>query len=118
MTAALAFSLPWGGAWHFSDIDQMQFSQNAYANELAGNEKLSPQGEVMGTQGYDTFYIYGGYGYFDNMNAHFADDNYQGIDRTNFPKESVFNQDGEIQEAIASYQAADQNFKRGALKFR
>jgi len=34
--AALAFALPWG-AWHLADIDQMQFSGNAYANELSGN---------------------------------------------------------------------------------
>ncbi|MCK7574807.1 MAG: hypothetical protein MZV65_02190 [Chromatiales bacterium] len=32
----LALACP-GAPWHLSDIDQMQFSGNAYANELAGN---------------------------------------------------------------------------------
>jgi hypothetical protein len=34
--AVSAFVLPWS-AGHLADIDQMQFSGNAYANELAGN---------------------------------------------------------------------------------
>src|SRR5574340_1691311 len=34
--AALAFALP-AGSWHLANIDQMLFSDNAYANELAGN---------------------------------------------------------------------------------
>jgi phosphoglycerol transferase MdoB-like AlkP superfamily enzyme len=34
--ALLAFALPWA-AWQLTDIDQMRFSENAYANELSGN---------------------------------------------------------------------------------
>jgi hypothetical protein len=34
--ALLALALPWS-AWQLVDIDQMRFSENAYANELAGN---------------------------------------------------------------------------------
>jgi phosphoglycerol transferase MdoB-like AlkP superfamily enzyme len=34
-----------------------------------GNEHLATVGEILRRQGYDTFFIYGGYGYFDNMNA-------------------------------------------------
>jgi phosphoglycerol transferase MdoB-like AlkP superfamily enzyme len=33
--------------------------------------------------------VYGGYGYFDNMNAYFAANDYITFDRTDFPKESV-----------------------------
>jgi phosphoglycerol transferase MdoB-like AlkP superfamily enzyme len=31
-------------------------------------------------------FLYGGYGYFDNMNAYFAGNDYQVIDRSDFPK--------------------------------
>ena len=54
-----------------------------------GNEHLATVGEILRRQGYDTFFIYGGYGYFDNMNAFFAGNDYQVIDRTDFPKGSV-----------------------------
>ena len=54
-----------------------------------GNEHLSTVGEILRRQGYDTYFIYGGYGYFDNMNAFFAGNDYQVIDRTDFPKGSV-----------------------------
>ncbi len=54
-----------------------------------GNDHLATVGEILRQQGYDTFFIYGGYGYFDNMNAFFAGNDYQVIDRTDFPKGSV-----------------------------
>ena len=54
-----------------------------------GNEHLATVGGILRRQGYDTFFIYGGYGYFDNMNAFFAGNDYQVIDRTDFPKGSV-----------------------------
>ena len=53
------------------------------------NEHLSTLGELLKHQGVSPFYIYGGYGYFDNMNAYFSSNNYQVVDRTDFPKESV-----------------------------
>jgi len=46
-------------------------------------------GEILRNQGYATYFVYGGYGYFDNMNAYFAGNDYQVIDRTDFPKASV-----------------------------
>jgi phosphoglycerol transferase MdoB-like AlkP superfamily enzyme len=52
------------------------------------NEQLSTVGGVLGRQGYAPYFIYGGYGYFDNMNAYFAGNNYKVIDRTDFPKQS------------------------------
>ncbi len=54
-----------------------------------GNEHLATLGEVLRQQGYETYFLYGGYGYFDNMNAYFAGNDYQVIDRTDFPKGSV-----------------------------
>jgi phosphoglycerol transferase MdoB-like AlkP superfamily enzyme len=53
------------------------------------NEHLATLGEILRRQGYETYFIYGGYGYFDNMNAFFAGNNYRVIDRTVFPKDSV-----------------------------
>lgn len=54
-----------------------------------GNEHLATLGEILRRQGYETLFLYGGYGYFDNMNAYFAGNDYRVIDRTGFPKESV-----------------------------
>ena len=53
------------------------------------NEHLSTLGELLQHQGVSPFFIYGGYGYFDNMNTYFAANNYQVVDRTDFPKASV-----------------------------
>ena len=53
------------------------------------NEHLSTLGELLQHQGISPFYIYGGYGYFDNMNAYFSANNYKVVDRTDIPKESV-----------------------------
>jgi phosphoglycerol transferase MdoB-like AlkP superfamily enzyme len=54
-----------------------------------GNEHLATLGEILRRQGYETLFIYGGYGYFDNMNAYFTGNDYQVIDRTDFPGNSV-----------------------------
>jgi len=54
-----------------------------------GNEHLATLGEILRQQGYETLFIYGGYGYFDNMNAFFAGNDYRVVDRTDFPKDSV-----------------------------
>ena len=53
------------------------------------NEHLASIGEVLRQQGYETLFLYGGYGYFDNMNAYYAGNNYRVIDRTDFPPASV-----------------------------
>ncbi|TXJ25997.1 MAG: alkaline phosphatase family protein [Chitinophagaceae bacterium] len=47
-----------------------------------GNENLFSLGAVFREKGYTTQYIYGGYGYFDNMNYFFSHNNYDVIDRT------------------------------------
>ena len=53
------------------------------------NEHLSTIGEVLIAQGMATYFLYGGYGYFDNMNAFFDSNNYHVIDRTSIPNEKV-----------------------------
>lgn len=46
------------------------------------NENLFSLGSVFKDKGYQCKYIYGGYGYFDNMNYFFEQNNYQVIDRS------------------------------------
>ncbi|MDP4836959.1 MAG: LTA synthase family protein, partial [Burkholderiales bacterium] len=53
------------------------------------NHHLSTLGEVLRDQNFDTFFFYGGYGYFDNMNRYFDDNNYQVIDRTDIPSNRI-----------------------------
>lgn len=53
------------------------------------NDHLSTVGQILRRQGYETLFLYGGYGYFDNMNVFFAGNDYRVVDRTAFPKSSV-----------------------------
>jgi phosphoglycerol transferase MdoB-like AlkP superfamily enzyme len=53
------------------------------------NEHLASIGEILRRQGYETMFLYGGYGYFDNMNAYYAGNNYRVVDRTDFPEASI-----------------------------
>lgn len=46
-----------------------------------GNENLSSVGFLFKDRGYDTKFIYGGYGYFDNMNYFFAKNGFATVDR-------------------------------------
>ena len=45
------------------------------------NEHLFSMGSVFRSKGYDTAFIYGGYGYFDNMNYFFGNNGYHLVDR-------------------------------------
>jgi phosphoglycerol transferase MdoB-like AlkP superfamily enzyme len=55
------------------------------------NSGLFSLASVLNSKGYDSKFIYGGYGYFDNMNAFFAGNGYQVVDRTDFaPDEQLF----------------------------
>ncbi len=54
-----------------------------------GNEGLFSLGSVFKAKGYDTRYVYGGYGYFDNMNAFFGANGYEVVDRTAIPSADV-----------------------------
>jgi phosphoglycerol transferase MdoB-like AlkP superfamily enzyme len=56
-----------------------------------GNEDLASVGFVFRDRGYDTKFIYGGYGYFDNMNYFFAHNGFDVVDRMDFTaKEKTF----------------------------
>jgi phosphoglycerol transferase MdoB-like AlkP superfamily enzyme len=50
---------------------------------------LATIGELLKEQGYSTFWIYGGYGYFDNMNTYFRGNDYRVIDRTDFDPKTI-----------------------------
>ena len=58
------------------------------------NEDLSSLGEAFRQNGYARDFLYGGYGYFDNMNAFFEGNGYTIKDRTSIPSEEV------IQETV------------------
>lgn len=53
------------------------------------NENLFSVGSVFRSRGYDTAFIYSGYGYFDNMNAFFAANGYRVVDRTSVAKSDI-----------------------------
>lgn len=56
-----------------------------------GNEKLFSLGSVLRDHGYDTTFLYGGDGYFDNMNAFFGSNGYKVVDQKRFaPSEVTF----------------------------
>ena len=46
-----------------------------------GNEGIATWGRVMRDVGYDTSFLYGGYGYFDNMNAFYSGNGFEVLDR-------------------------------------
>ena len=46
-----------------------------------GNEGIATWGRVMRDNGYHTSFIYGGFGYFDNMNYYFEENGFDIIDR-------------------------------------
>jgi phosphoglycerol transferase MdoB-like AlkP superfamily enzyme len=51
-----------------------------------GNEGIANWGTVMREQGYSTSFLYGGYGYFDNMNYFFGHNGFEVRDRETIPK--------------------------------
>ncbi len=53
------------------------------------NMHLATLGEVLEHQGFEPFFFYGGYGYFDNMNAYFSANDYRVIDRTDIPTDRI-----------------------------
>ncbi|MBP7844719.1 MAG: sulfatase-like hydrolase/transferase [Proteobacteria bacterium] len=55
------------------------------------NENLLTVGHVFKKRGYDTKFIYGGYGYFDNMNYYYGNNDFDIVDRGQFKdKEQTF----------------------------
>lgn len=53
------------------------------------NAHLFTLGDVFENKGYDTAYIYGGYGYFDNMSEFFSNNDYRVADRSAIPSERI-----------------------------
>ena len=51
-----------------------------------GNENIATWGKVMQENGYNTSFLYGGYGYFDNMNYFYANNGFDVRDRNQIPK--------------------------------
>ena len=53
------------------------------------NEHLATVGGMLEAQNFSTFFIYGGYGVFDNMNNYFRGNDYVVVDRTDFDKSTI-----------------------------
>jgi len=53
------------------------------------NDGLFNLGAVFQDKGYETTFVYGGFGYFDNMNAFFAGNGFNVIDRYQMPGEEI-----------------------------
>lgn len=53
------------------------------------NERLFNLGHVLQEHGYDTAFLYGGMGYFDNMNAFYEGNGYRIVDQTQFTSEEI-----------------------------
>jgi len=53
------------------------------------SDHLATIGELLRAQNYETFFIYGGYGVFDSMNAYFGANDYKVVDRTDFDKKTI-----------------------------
>ncbi len=86
-----------------------------------GNADLFSLGSVFASKGYDTRYVYGGYGYFDNMNAFFSANHYQVVDRMAIPAERIHHENiwGVADEDLFSQALleADASFARGKPSF-
>ncbi len=54
-----------------------------------GNAGLENLGEEFGEEGWKPLWIYGGYGFFDNMNAYFQANHYAVVDRTDLDAEAI-----------------------------
>lgn len=53
------------------------------------NEDLFTLGSLFQAKGYDTAFLYGGFGYFDNMNYFFGHNGYRVIDRSRVAAEDI-----------------------------
>ena len=53
------------------------------------NDTLFSLGSVFEDKGYEVLFAYGGYGYFDNMNAFFDANDYRSVDRRDIPSAHI-----------------------------
>ena len=54
-----------------------------------GNENLHSIGKIFLDKGYKNKFIYGGYGYFDNMNYFFAENGFEIVDRVTMQSDEI-----------------------------
>lgn len=83
-----------------------------------GNEHLQTIGSIFRDKGYDLKWIYGGYGYFDNMNYFFGNNGFQVLDRNSMDDSEVTHSTiwGVCDEDLsaAAVREADESFKSGS----
>jgi len=53
------------------------------------NENMFSVGQLFKERGYQLKFIYGGHGYFDNMNSYFSKNGYEIVDRSDLKKDEV-----------------------------
>ena len=53
------------------------------------NDNMDSFGKILKSKGYNNKFIYGGYGYFDNMNNFFSKNGYKIVDRLKFKKNEI-----------------------------
>ena len=53
------------------------------------NDNMFSLGQIFKERGYHLKYIYGGYGYFDNMNNFFSNNGYEIVDRNELTKDEI-----------------------------
>lgn len=72
-------------------------------------------GSVFRDRGYETSFIYGGFGYFDNMNAFFAGNGFQVVDRASIDQKTFANVWGVCDEDLLKtvLQEADKTYAQG-----
>lgn len=82
-----------------------------------GNEGLFNIGTVFQERDYDTTFVYGGFGYFDNMNSYFSGNGWKVIDRYAMPKSDISfaNVWGVCDEDLyrTALKAADASYEQG-----
>jgi len=85
------------------------------------NKQIESLGSILKTAGYDNKFIYGGFGYFDNMNNFFERNDFQVVDRASIDsKDIVFaNAWGVADEVLFSkfIQEADRSFSENKAFF-
>ena len=85
------------------------------------NADMSTLGAIFRDNGYSCDFIYGGYGYFDNMNAFFSANGYEIKDRTTIPDDEIFHETiwGVADEILFTQviRSMDEHFKRGERAF-
>ena len=79
-------------------------------------DELFSVGTVFREKGYDTAFVYGGFGYFDNMNAFFSGNGFRIVDRSDIPREEITftNAWGVCDEDLfrAALRDADESFRQ------